>query len=103
MPDVPFSSRQLHLLKEEKPLDLLVYLAQYPEIIASIPGKQFEPNALVIYLMALCHQVSSCLDDIYVMGREKEVAEARFWLYWCCRVVVGNGMRLLGLKPLERM
>ena len=78
-------------------------LSQYPDVISAIPGRQFEPNYLVVYLMAVCHKVSSCLDEIYVMGREKEVAEARFWLYWSVRVVVGNGMRLLGLKPLERM
>ena len=58
---------------------------------------------IVTYLFELCHRVSSCLDEVYVMGQEREVADARFWLYWSARVTLGNGMRLLGLRPLERM
>jgi arginyl-tRNA synthetase len=103
LPPVPFSTSMLKHLTEPKALELLMTVAQYPELIASIPSRQFEPINLVVYLMALSHQVSSALDELYVMGREKELAEARFWLYYTVRITVGNGMRLLGLKPLERM
>jgi len=38
-----------------------------------------------------------------VVGREKNLAEARLLVYWAARVTLGNGLRILGLIPLERM
>lgn len=90
-------------LQDPKALDLIFTLAQYTELIASLPERNFEPCQVVAYLMALSHRVSSCLENMWVMGQEREVAEARLWLYWSCRIVIGNGLRILGLRPLERM
>lgn len=36
------------------------------------------------------------------MGSEKELMKARMALYDAARVVLNNGMRLLGLSPVER-
>ena len=37
-----------------------------------------------------------------VLGSEKEVMKAKLALYEPARVVLNNGMRLLGLSPVER-
>ena len=103
LPPVPFSMDALKTLEQEKCKDLLFVVSQYPDLIAALPERQYEPTHVVTYLMLLSHRVSSCLEEFYVMGREKEVAEARFWMYWAARVTLGNGMRMIGLKPLERM
>ena len=83
--------------------DLMLMLSQYPEVISLIPQRQFEPCNLVTYLLALCHKVSTCVEEVYVMNQEPDVSLARFWVYWSARVTLGNGMRILGLKPLEAM
>ena len=38
-----------------------------------------------------------------VKGSEQALAEARLLLFECGRVTLNNGMRLLGLVPVERM
>lgn len=108
-PQVPFSVELLRkAATEPKLLELVFLLAQYPELIYSVPRRNYEPCSVVVYLFQVCHKISSCLDDVYVMDTrnrvdDKEVLVARFWVYWTARVIIGNGMRLLGLKPLERM
>jgi arginyl-tRNA synthetase len=43
------------------------------------------------------------LEKVRVVGREKNVAEPRLLMYWSARITIGNGLRMLGIKPLERM
>jgi arginyl-tRNA synthetase len=58
---------------------------------------------VVTYLFKLTHQVSSCYDVLWVAGQTEELATARLALYGAARQVLYNGMRLLGLTPVERM
>jgi hypothetical protein len=37
-----------------------------------------------------------------IVGSEKELMKARMALYDAARIVLNNGMRLLGLSPVER-
>jgi arginyl-tRNA synthetase len=57
----------------------------------------------VSYLFELARAVSSAHGTLWVKGREAPLAEARLALFWAARIAIGNGLRLLGLKPLERM
>lgn len=104
-PPLPMDAKQLNeeYLKHPKLQSVVFMLSQYPEIIKMLTERQYEPCNLVTYLMKVCHRVSSCLDEVYVMGRPKDEAIARFWVYWSARVILGNGMRILGLTPLEAM
>ncbi|OBA26521.1 DALR anticodon binding protein [Hanseniaspora valbyensis NRRL Y-1626] len=65
--------------------------------------KNHEPSTICTYLFRLSHQVSSCYDILWVAGQEKEVALARLALYSSARQTLYNGMRILGLTPVERM
>ena len=103
VPPFPFRPEVMHHIKEQSALDLLFMLAQYPDLVASLPARQYESSVLLTYMMSVCHKMSSCIEGIYVMGQERDVAEARFWMYWCARVTLGNSIRLLGLTPLDRM
>ncbi|KAG0228560.1 hypothetical protein BGW41_003376 [Actinomortierella wolfii] len=82
--------------------DLLVMIARFPGIVKD-STRAFEPVNIVGYAMKLSHTVSSALETMYVMGAEKDVAEARLLMYWAARVTLGNAMRLINLKPQERM
>ncbi|KAG0086106.1 Arginyl-tRNA synthetase [Podila epicladia] len=82
--------------------DLITMIARYPQIVRDT-SRSFEPVNIVGYAMKLSHNVSQALESMYVMGAAKEVAEARLFMYWSARVTLGNAMRLLNLKPQDRM
>lgn len=90
------------LLVEPCGSNLIRTLAQYPDVIARAL-KNCEPSTIVTYLFNVAHIVSQCYDILWVAGQEKELALARLALYVSARHVLGDGMRLLGLTPVERM
>ncbi|PJF17478.1 hypothetical protein PSACC_02713 [Paramicrosporidium saccamoebae] len=90
------------LLNEKEAVDLALMIAQYPEIVQEA-RLSMEPCNIVAYLMGLSRVVSTALDRLWVMGQKEELAKARMALYVSARYTLGNGLVLLGLKPLERM
>ena len=92
----------LDLLSEPEAFDLSLSLARFPDVIQEA-RIGMEPCTVVNYLMALSRQVSTCLDRLWVTGQETRLAAARLALYKAARIVLGNGLRLIGLVPLERM
>lgn len=95
-------SADFSLLTEPAAILLVRLLAQYPDVLRNAL-KTHEPATVVTYLFKLTHQVSSCYDVLWVAGQTEELATARLALYAAARQVLYNGMRLLGLTPVERM
>ena len=87
---------------EKEAHELISKVAGFPEAVHSA-GKLAEPCTLVTYLMELCHAISSAHHVLWVKGREQALAEARMLLFWAARITLGNGLKILGLRPLERM
>lgn len=92
----------LSLLTEDCALELTRILAQYPETLKKAI-KTHEASTIVTFLFNVSHSVSTCYDILWVAGQEKEVAIARLALYTAAKEVLNNGMRLLGLTPVDRM
>jgi arginyl-tRNA synthetase len=90
------------LLNDKEALDLMMKLARLPEVIKRT-SEENEPCTLVTYLMDLCHSISAAHRVLWVMGREQDVAEARMLLFWAARKTLENGLKILGLSPLQRM
>jgi arginyl-tRNA synthetase len=92
------------LLKEPHAIDLLRLMAQYPDICIHAFGT-LEPTTILTYLFKMTHQLSSSYDVLKVVKAPEgpETGKARAALYWAARQVLGNGMRLLGLRPVDRM
>ncbi|KAJ1506910.1 hypothetical protein HMI56_000381, partial [Coelomomyces lativittatus] len=93
----------LDLLSEPEIRPLMMLIAKFPDIIRDAPKTNFEPCHLVSYLFQLCHTVSSMLQNLYVVNQEPELQKARLLLYASTRITLGNGLRFLGLRPLEKM
>ncbi|ORZ26210.1 hypothetical protein BCR42DRAFT_364889 [Absidia repens] len=91
-----------NLLTEEGALNIMRTVAQYPDLVKSLMNA-YEPCNVVTYALNLSHDISAVFDTLWVRGTEPAVADARLLMYWCARVTLGNAMRLLGLRPLERM
>jgi arginyl-tRNA synthetase len=96
------TSADLSLLKEDKAVELVRQLASWPDTFLNTLKTQ-EPTTVLTYLFKMAHALSSSYDHLQVVGSERNVMVARLALYVAARQVLYNGMRVLGLSPVERM
>lgn len=112
-------------LEEEEHTGLLLTLGQYPEIVQAAQ-KSMEPLGVMTYLHTVVDRLSDCLeseeDDTnpevedgepapssskespeVAEAEEKTVTPAQSALYEATRIVLENGMKLLGLTPLREL
>lgn len=90
------------LLTEPHAINLARVLSQYPDAVQNTL-KTLEPTTISVYLFKLTHVLSSSYDQLRIVGAEEGVRVARMALFDAARMVIANGMRLLGLTPVERM
>ena len=91
------------LVASQHARDIAVLLGSYPDVVKTAL-KTHEPSGVVTFAFRLSHAISSAWETVVVKGEEdREKAVARLWLYECAREVLGASMRLLSLRPLERM
>jgi arginyl-tRNA synthetase len=94
-------SANFSLLSEKHAVDLMRVLVLWPDTFLQTL-KTLEPITTLTYLFKMTHALSSSYDHLQVIGSEPELLKARAALYVCARQVLSNGMRLLGLTPLQR-
>jgi arginyl-tRNA synthetase len=94
------------LLSHEKENDLLKALGEFPAIVASAAELR-EPHRVARYLEGLATAYHKFYEACRVLPRGDEVAtdltRARLWLVEATRVVLANGLDLLGVSAPERM
>jgi arginyl-tRNA synthetase len=90
------------LLTEPQAHALAYQIGQYPYAIQGA-YRLLEASTIVNYLFNLCHAISSANSALNVLNAPQNVKDARLMLFHAARVVLGDGLRLLGLKPLEKM
>ncbi|PKY01720.1 arginyl-tRNA synthetase [Aspergillus campestris IBT 28561] len=95
-------SANLDLLTETQAHDLVRLLSSWPDVLVNTM-RTLEPTTIITYLFRMTHILSSGYDTLRVVGSEPEVLKARLALYASARQVLNNGMRVLGLSPVERM
>jgi arginyl-tRNA synthetase len=96
----------LTLLGEDREVDLLAALGEFPRIVASAAELR-APHRVAHYLESLAGTYHRFYDACRVlpMGDEPAtpVTHARLWLCEATRVVLANGLALLGVTAPERM
>jgi arginyl-tRNA synthetase len=95
-------SADLSLLTEDHAINLVRLLAQWPDVFLNTL-KTLEPTTVLTYLFRMTHMLSSSYDHLRIVGAERPLMLARAALYDSAHIVLNNGMRLLGLSPVERM
>jgi arginyl-tRNA synthetase len=90
------------ILTEKHAVDLVRLLAMWPDVLLNT-AKTLEPVTVLAYLFRMTHMLSSSYDVLKVIGSEPDVKLARMALYASARQVLNNGMRVLGLSPVERL
>lgn len=94
-------SADLSLLTETVAHNLLRVVSQYPDVVLNTL-KTLEPTTILTYLFKLTHALNSSYMELRIVGSEPELKKARMALYDSARIVLNNGMRLLGLSPVDR-
>ena len=97
---------ELTLLSHERETDLLAALGEFPRVVSSAAELR-APHRVAHYLESLAGTYHRFYDSCRVLplGDEPATAltHARLWLCEATRVVLANGLGLLGVHALERM
>ena len=99
--DDDLAAADLTLLTEAHAVNIVRLLALWPDTVQNTL-RTLEPTTVLTYLFKMTHALSSSYDHLQVVGSERELMKARMALYDAAPTVLGNGMRLLGLSPVER-
>ncbi|KAF8645341.1 hypothetical protein AX16_007845 [Volvariella volvacea WC 439] len=92
-----------HLSSSAHAREIAFLLGSYPDVVRTAL-RTHEPSGVVTFAFRLSHAISSAWETVVVKGEpNKETAQARLWLYECAREVLVAAMRLLSIRPLERM
>ncbi len=94
------------LLDHPKEADLLLALAEFPDVVATAAQLR-APHRVARYLEELAGTYHRFYDNCRVLPRgDEEITDlhrARLWLNDATRVVIANGLGLLGVSAPERM
>jgi len=84
--------------------NLILHVSKYPATFERAYNT-LEPSGVTKYLFELSHLIARALQDDHCSIRNASGSDAAVMLstFHCARVVLGNGMRLLGMEPLEKM
>ncbi|KAJ4370473.1 hypothetical protein N0V83_004993 [Neocucurbitaria cava] len=98
-PTAELADEDYEALAEEDQTNLLRILAQYPEVI-NVTYHSLEPSGIVTYLASVTEQLSECFGE---NGEDEAVTPGMAALYEATRIVLENGMKLLGLTPVAHL
>jgi arginyl-tRNA synthetase len=94
------------LLDHERELDLLKVLGEFPQIVATAAELR-EPHRVARYCEELAGTYHRFYDSCRVLPQGDEPAtaltRARLWLVEAARIVLANGLSLLGVSAPDRM
>jgi arginyl-tRNA synthetase len=90
------------LLKEEEEMEILRILRQFPKVVAA-SATNLEPYMLLQYLQDLATAFHSFYTKHRVISNDPRLTKARIVLIDCVRIVLANGLRLLGVSFPKQM
>ncbi len=89
-------------LGEPEELDLLKSLAAYPSLVENA-AQALEPHRLIFFLQELAGQFHSYYNKHRIIGDDLALSQARLWLAEAVRVVLRNGLTLVGVTAPDSM
>jgi arginyl-tRNA synthetase len=92
----------LALLREDAERELIKALLDFPKIVAGA-AQALEPNRIAAYLLETARLVHHWYHKHHVLGEEAAIRDARLVLAAAARVVLRNGLAILGITAPERM
>jgi len=95
-------TQDLKYLKQPEEIDLMRQIGFYPDILIGC-AKTLEPFSLVRYLQEVAAAFHKFYDFCRVLDEDKEISVERLALIEATRVVLNNGLRLLGVSAPQKM
>ncbi len=89
-------------LSHPNEISLVKHLEQFPAKVHEA-SEEYEPFVISDYLGDLAVVANQFYDSCRVLGEESSLEQARLALVYCTKVVLKNGLELLGMKAPERM
>jgi len=89
-------------LQQPEEIDLMRKIGLYPDILIGC-ARTLEPFGLVRYLQEVAAAFHKFYDSCRVLDEDKEISVERLALIEAARVVLGNGLRLLGVSAPQKM
>jgi len=96
------SEAPLELLVEPEEHNLLKAMAAWPELVESA-ALDLEPHRVIFFMQDLAGQFHSYYNKHRIIGENKDLSRARLWLAEGIRVILRNGLNLIGVKAPESM
>jgi arginyl-tRNA synthetase len=95
-------TQELKYLNQPEEMDLMRKIGLYPDILTGC-AKGLEPFGLVRYLQEVASAFHKFYDSCRVLDENKELSVERLALIEAARIVLGNGLRLLGVSAPQKM
>ena len=92
----------LKYLQQPEEMDLMRKIGLYPDILIGC-ARTLEPFSLIRYLQEVASAFHKFYDSCRVLDENKELAVERLALIEATRIVLGNGLRLLGVSAPQKM
>lgn len=92
----------LSQLSDEHETDLAQKLSQFPSVIATA-ARDCEPHQVAYYLRDVAHLLHSYYNATPILVEDDSLRAARLTLLVATRIVLANGLSLLGVSAPERM
>ncbi|MFH2032422.1 MAG: arginine--tRNA ligase [Bacteroidota bacterium] len=100
--DLILSTEHVDKLNSETEQSLIKKLSQFPEEVL-YSAENFEPHKISNYLEETAGLFHRFYNECRIIGSERDLAEARIALITAVRIVIANGLKMLGLSAPERM
>ena len=95
-------SRDLTVLTEISEINLIKYLIAFPGTVES-SAISYEPHRLVGYLFDLATLFHKFYTECRVINDEQVLTQARLALIDATRIVIANGLKILGITAPDKM
>lgn len=90
------------VLNELEAIALIREISRFEEVLLRTYS-ELEACHLVQYLFQICNAVNKAFTILQVKDQDSHIASQRIMMFHAARIVLNQGMRILGLKPLEEM
>ena len=92
----------LSLLTEEEEIEIIKYLASYPEVVEG-SALSMEPHRITVFLTNLATAFHSYYNKTRVVTDDANLSRARLYMVYASKVAVKNALALLGIGAPEKM
>jgi arginyl-tRNA synthetase len=100
--EVNAGEESIALIREPEEIQIIKHLARYPETV-KLSAECFEPHRIAFYLMELAAAFHAYYNKHRVLTDDPSLTAGRLYLIVAVRIVIRNGLTLLGVSAPESM